>query len=80
MNEDVEQSLASQDAPIADLARRLCALILEVYPGAVITIDGGDIGLAAVPGTAGVAAKARRRLSPGPGSVRSADQCGPGLP
>jgi hypothetical protein len=44
VNADVERLLASKERPIAELARQLCELVLEVYPDAVISVDGGDIG------------------------------------
>jgi len=44
MQEDVERLLASREPRIAELARGLCALILELYPDAVVSVDGGDIG------------------------------------
>ncbi|MFD7323177.1 DUF1801 domain-containing protein [Streptomyces sp. NPDC059875] len=44
MNDGIEDVLASRDAPIAELGRRTCALILRVFPDAVVTVDGNDIG------------------------------------
>jgi hypothetical protein len=44
MTEAVEQLLAAREPRVAGLARRLVDVIEEVYPDAVITVDGGDIG------------------------------------
>lgn len=55
MNDEVERLLASRQPRVAELARRLCALILEVYPNAVITVDGGDIGFGSGTGYQGLA-------------------------
>jgi Domain of unknown function (DU1801) len=44
MNDKVEQLLASQDPQVADLAREVCGLVLNMYPDAVVSVDGGDIG------------------------------------
>jgi hypothetical protein len=44
MNDEVERLLASRQPQIAELTRQLCALIQELNPDAVVTVDGGDIG------------------------------------
>ena len=44
MTDTVEQLLATRDARVAELARRLVALIGQLYPDAVVTVNGGDIG------------------------------------
>jgi hypothetical protein len=44
MNDDVERLLATRQPQIAELARRLCALILQMYPDAMVTVDNGYIG------------------------------------
>jgi hypothetical protein len=54
MREDVEQLLASRDPRIAELARALCELILELYPDAVVTVDGGDVGFGSGKGYKGL--------------------------
>jgi Domain of unknown function (DU1801) len=54
VNDDVERLLASKDRPIAKLARQVCELVLEVYPGAVVTVDGGDIGFGSGTGYKGL--------------------------
>lgn len=54
MNEQVEQLLTTHQPPVADLARRLCALTLEIYPDAVVTVDGGDIGFGSGTGYKGL--------------------------
>lgn len=55
MNDEVERLLAAQQPRIAELARRLCDLILRLYPDAVITVDGGDIGFGSGTGYKGLA-------------------------
>ena len=55
MNDEVERLLATREPRIAELARRLCALILEMYPDAVITVDGGDLGFGSDTGYKGLA-------------------------
>lgn len=54
MNPAVERLLASRPEPVAELARRLCELALEVYPGAVVTVDGNDIGFGVSTGYKGL--------------------------
>jgi hypothetical protein len=54
VNEDVERRLAEREPGIADLAQRLCHLILELYPDAVVTVDGGDIGFGSGTGYKGL--------------------------
>jgi hypothetical protein len=54
MTEAVEQLLAARDASVAGLARRLVALIDELYPDAVISVDGGDIGFGSGTGYKGL--------------------------
>lgn len=44
MDQTVEQLLAGRDPAIAELARSACSLIAEHYPGAVVTVEGNDIG------------------------------------
>jgi hypothetical protein len=55
MNDDVERLLATREPQIAALARQLCALILRIYPDAVVTVDGGDIGFGSGTGYKGLA-------------------------
>ncbi|WP_210577679.1 hypothetical protein [Streptomyces sp. GESEQ-4] len=45
-NDDIERVLAARDAPVADLGRETCALILRLFPDAVVTVDGNDIAKA----------------------------------
>jgi hypothetical protein len=54
MTDAVEQLLATQAAGVAELARRLVALIEELYPEAVVTVDGGDIGFGSGTGYKGL--------------------------
>jgi Domain of unknown function (DU1801) len=54
MDDDVETLLASYDPGIAGLARDLCGLILELYPDAVVSVDGGDIGFGSGTGYRGL--------------------------
>lgn len=54
MDEDVEKLLASSDPAIAELARDACTRILELYPAAVVTVDGGDIGFGSGTGYKGL--------------------------
>ena len=54
MNDDVERLLASRQPRIAELTRGLCVLVLEVYPDAVVTADGGDIGFGSGSGYKGL--------------------------
>jgi hypothetical protein len=54
MNHDVEQLLAARQPPIAELARQLCALILQMYPDAVVTVDNGYIGFGSSSGYKGL--------------------------
>jgi hypothetical protein len=44
MNDDVERLLAARQPQIAELARQVCALILQMYPDAMVTVDNGYIG------------------------------------
>jgi hypothetical protein len=54
MTEAVEQLLAAREAGVAGLTRRLVALIEELYPEAVISVDGGDIGFGSGTGYKGL--------------------------
>jgi hypothetical protein len=40
----VETVLAAQQPAIAQLGRALCGQILAIFPNAVVTVDGTDIG------------------------------------
>jgi hypothetical protein len=53
-NADVQRLLAAQNPAMGELAGALCALILELYPDAVVTVDGGDIGFGATAGYKGL--------------------------
>ena len=50
----MERLLAQRPAEPAGLARRLCAMILDAYPDAVVTVDGGDIGFGSGAGYTGL--------------------------
>lgn len=54
MNDDVERLIDAQQPPIAELTRGLCALIHELYPDAVVSVDGGDIGFGSGTGYKGL--------------------------
>jgi hypothetical protein len=54
MNDDVERLLATREPRVAELARHLCALVLQMYPDAVVTVDGGDIGFGSGTGYKGL--------------------------
>jgi hypothetical protein len=54
MNDDVRSVFATRSSEIAALGERLCALILEMYPDAVVTVDGGDIGFGSTAGYKGL--------------------------
>jgi hypothetical protein len=44
MNEEIDRLLATKPEPMAELARQVCALILELYPDATVTVDREFIG------------------------------------
>ncbi|MGH8877780.1 MAG: DUF1801 domain-containing protein [Stackebrandtia sp.] len=44
MDDQVERLLASKPAPMAELATAAYELLLELFPEAVVTVDGGDVG------------------------------------
>lgn len=44
LGDDVEAVLATQQQSIARLGRDLCRRILALFPNAVVTVDGTDIG------------------------------------
>jgi Domain of unknown function (DU1801) len=54
MNDEVEHLLATREPRIADLGRRLCALILQLYPDAVVTVDNDYIGFGSGKGYKGL--------------------------
>jgi hypothetical protein len=54
MNADAQRLLAAQDPAIGALAGEACAVILGLYPDAVVTVDGGDIGFGATTGYKGL--------------------------
>jgi hypothetical protein len=54
MNDDVERLLDTQQPQIAELARQLCALILQMYPDAIVTVDNGYIGFGSTSGYKGL--------------------------
>jgi len=53
-NADVQRLLASQSPATGALGESLVALILDMYPDAVTTVDGGDIGFGATTGYKGL--------------------------
>jgi len=55
MNDDVERLLAAHEPQVAELARSVCALAMQLYPDAVVTVDGGDIGFGSGTGYKGLA-------------------------
>jgi hypothetical protein len=54
MNDDVERLLAGKDPAVADLARRACALVSELLPDAVVTVDAENVGFGTAPGYKGL--------------------------
>jgi hypothetical protein len=54
MNADVQRLLAAQDPAIGALADALCTVILGLYPEAVVSVDGKDIGFGATAGYKGL--------------------------
>ncbi|MCU7731161.1 DUF1801 domain-containing protein [Actinoplanes sp. KI2] len=54
MNDEVKRLLATRDQHIAELTEQLCELILQLYPEATVTVDGGDIGFGAGTGYRGL--------------------------
>lgn len=54
MNDDAERLLATRDPRIVDLSRQLCALILQVYPDAILTVANGYIGFGSSKGYKGL--------------------------
>jgi hypothetical protein len=55
MGDDVESLLASADPRIATIARDAHDLILELYPDAVVSVDGQDVGFGSGTGYKGLA-------------------------
>jgi hypothetical protein len=54
LNDDVRRLLDAQNPDIGALAGSMCVLILQLYPDAVVTVDGGDIGFGATTGYKGL--------------------------
>jgi hypothetical protein len=54
VNDEVERLLAKQQPPVTELARKLCGLIMALYPAAVVSVDGGDIGFGRGTGYSGL--------------------------
>jgi hypothetical protein len=54
MNDEVERLLAAREPQIADLGRQLCALVLHVFPDAVVTVNNGYIGFGSSRGYKGL--------------------------
>jgi hypothetical protein len=53
-NPAVQRLLDAQSPAIGALAGSLCSLILDLYPDAVVTVDGGDVGFGATTGYKGL--------------------------
>jgi hypothetical protein len=53
-NPDIERLLDAQSPAIGALAGSVCSLILDLYPDAVVTVDGGDVGFGATTGYKGL--------------------------
>jgi hypothetical protein len=54
VTEAVDRLLATRDYGVAELTRRLIDLVAQVYPDAVVTVDGGDIGFGSGTGYKGL--------------------------
>jgi hypothetical protein len=54
MADELEQLLSIQQPAVAALARDLCARILERYPEAVVSVEGGDVGFGSGAGFKGL--------------------------
>jgi hypothetical protein len=54
VHENAEKALAGAPEATGPLARRLCERILALFPGAVVTTDGRDIGFGFSPGYKGL--------------------------
>jgi hypothetical protein len=76
MNAAVDRLLAGCEPPIAELARGVCALVLQLLPSAVITVHNGDIGFGTAPGYKGL----KFVVSPHSGHVTLGITRGAGLP
>lgn len=54
MDDELEGWLAAADPATADLARRTCALVTEVLPDPVVTVDPDLVGFGTAPGYKGL--------------------------
>ena len=54
MIDAVRDLLGRHSPPVAALAGRVYALVLDVYPDAVVTVDGNDIGFGRTTGYTGL--------------------------
>ena len=54
LDADVHRLLAAQEPAMGELAGTLCTVILGLYPDAVVTVDGNDIGFGATTGYKGL--------------------------
>jgi hypothetical protein len=54
VNDDIEPLLAAATAGVADLSRRAHALVLDVFPAAVVTVDNENIGYGTTTGYKGL--------------------------
>lgn len=54
MTDPADDLLAEQTPVVAEVARRIIAQITQVYPDAVVTVDGGDIGFGTTTGYRGL--------------------------
>jgi hypothetical protein len=54
MDDEVERLLAGADPAVADLARRACALVTDVLPDPVVSVDADQVGFGTAPGYKGL--------------------------
>jgi hypothetical protein len=54
VGDELEGWLAGADSATADLARRTCALVTDVLPDAVVTVDADLVGFGTAPGYKGL--------------------------
>jgi hypothetical protein len=54
MDDELERWLAAANPAVADLARRACALITDVLPDPVVTVDEDLVGFGVAPGYKGL--------------------------
>jgi hypothetical protein len=54
MDDEVDRWLADAEPAVADLARRTCALVTDVLPNPVVTVDADLVGFGRAPGYKGL--------------------------